>query len=288
MTLFSKFAKLTAAATFLLLIAGGLVTSMDAGLSVPDWPLSYGTLFPPMVGGIRFEHTHRIIAGVVAVLILILAAWLHFTEQRRWVRRLGYAALGGVIAQALLGGATVIYLLPPEISITHACLGQTVFCLVLSIAFVTSRTWDGLRVVATPDTKIARLSAILFGLVFAQLFLGAIVRHTGAAVWLHAGFAFVVATVSGIVLGRVKRAAQHIEPLVKLARFAMIGIGVQMLLGAAVWWFGRPWWLATAHVALGAAILGASCLMAWIAARVHHEEAAAAVARARSPAGARR
>ena len=116
----SQFARLTAAMTFVLLIAGGLVTSTDSGLSVPDWPLSYGGLFPPMVGGIRYEHTHRLIAGTVAILIFVLAARLRRRESRRWVRGLGDAAATAVLAQALLGGLTVIWLLPPAVSVAHA------------------------------------------------------------------------------------------------------------------------------------------------------------------------
>ena len=100
----NRFAWLTACMTLLLLIAGGLVTSTDSGLSVPDWPLSYGQFFPPMVGGILYEHSHRLIAAVVALLIAILAGWLWLKEPRRGVRMLGYAALGAVVAQAILGG----------------------------------------------------------------------------------------------------------------------------------------------------------------------------------------
>ena len=90
-----RFAVFTACCTFLLLIAGALVTSNDAGLSVPDWPLSYGSLLPPMVGGIFYEHGHRMIATLVGILSIVLAVWLWRVESRRWVRWLGVAALGG-------------------------------------------------------------------------------------------------------------------------------------------------------------------------------------------------
>ena len=88
---------MTTVATFVLLVAGSLVTSTDSGLAVPDWPLSYGTWMPPMVGGIRYEHGHRMIAGVVGVMIFVLAGWLWRVEPRGWVRRLGLAAAGAVI-----------------------------------------------------------------------------------------------------------------------------------------------------------------------------------------------
>src|SRR6187455_1295157 len=115
-----RFTKLVAASTLFLIFAGAMVTSTGSGLAVPDWPLSYGMLFPPMVGGIFYEHGHRMIAGGVGILIAILAFWLLRAEPRRWVRRLGVAAGLAVIAQALLGGLTVILLLPDAVSISHA------------------------------------------------------------------------------------------------------------------------------------------------------------------------
>jgi cytochrome c oxidase assembly protein subunit 15 len=176
-----RFSKAVAAATFILIAAGGLVTSTGSGLSVPDWPLSYGQVFPPMVGGIRFEHTHRVIAGFVGLLTLGLMIFLLRHEERRWVRRLGVAAFLAVILQAVLGGLTVIYLLPPAISIFHACLGPTFFCLVASIALFTSSEWRTLRAaVACEDAAaIRRILLLTMGLVYTQLFAGAVVRHTG-------------------------------------------------------------------------------------------------------------
>jgi len=149
-----SFARATAAMTFVLLIAGGLVTSTDSGLSVPDWPLSYGTLFPPMVGGIRYEHTHRLIAGLVALMIAILAAWLWRRERRRWVRRLAAAAAAAVLTQAVLGGLTVLLVLPAPISIAHACLGPLVFCVTVVLAQVMSPGWASRRTPLDDDRHI--------------------------------------------------------------------------------------------------------------------------------------
>ncbi len=137
------FAVLVAASTAVLIFAGGLVTSTGSGLSVPDWPTTYGWFmftFPldKMVGGIRYEHTHRLIASTVGFLIMLLAGWLWKAESRAWVRRLGYTALGAVITQGILGGITVLWYLPDPISIAHAGLAQLVFCLTVSIALVTS------------------------------------------------------------------------------------------------------------------------------------------------------
>src|SRR5262245_62938782 len=142
------FAALVAASTAALIFAGGLVTSTGSGLAVPDWPNTYGWFmwtFPlsKMVGGIFYEHTHRLVASTVGFLIVVLAVWLWRAEPRAWVRRLGFVALGAVVTQGLLGGLTVRYLLPDPISIAHASLAQLVFCLTITISLVTSAGWMG-------------------------------------------------------------------------------------------------------------------------------------------------
>ena len=137
-----RFAVFTAAFAFFVLIAGALVTSNDAGLSVPDWPLSYGSLLPPMVGGIFYEHGHRMVATCLGIFSIVLAAWLWRVESRSWLRWLGIAAVGGVVAQGLLGGITVLFFLPPAVSSAHATLAQIFFCTVVSIAFFTSAWWE--------------------------------------------------------------------------------------------------------------------------------------------------
>src|SRR5438309_6279034 len=98
-----RFLVFTACATFLLIVAGALVTSNDAGLSVPDWPTSFGSLYklPPMVGGVRFEHTHRMIAQAAGLMTIILAIWTWRSEKRRWMRILGWGALATVIGQGI-------------------------------------------------------------------------------------------------------------------------------------------------------------------------------------------
>ncbi len=159
------FAALVAASTALLIFAGGLVTSTGSGLSVPDWPNTYGWFmwaFPmsKMVGGIFYEHTHRLIASTVGFLIVVLAFWLGRAEPRRWVRRLGYLALGAVIAQGILGGITVLWYLPDAISIAHASLAQILFCLTVTIALVVSPGWKrGYRQLPTANSQLPRRSA---------------------------------------------------------------------------------------------------------------------------------
>ena len=176
-----RFATITAFATFLLIIAGGLVTSTGSGLAVPDWPLSYGKLMPPMVGGILYEHSHRMVATFVGLLTTVLAIWVWRKDERRWIRLLALLALLTVILQGVLGGLTVLYLLPTGISVGHATLAQTFFCIVGSIAFFTSRWWLSDHTPLSdmgrrPSTQTLCVAATLA--VYLQLILGALMRHT--------------------------------------------------------------------------------------------------------------
>ena len=180
------YARLVALSTAVLIFAGGLVTSTGSGLSVPDWPNTYGYfmfLFPPdkMVGGIRFEHTHRLIASTVGFLILVLAIWLWRAEPRTWVRRLGYIALAAVITQGILGGITVLWYLPDPISIAHASLAQIVFCLTTAIALFASRGWmDSTTAPSSDDAMLRKLTIVTTGWIYVQILIGATMRHTDA------------------------------------------------------------------------------------------------------------
>lgn len=177
-----RFALFTACSTFLLIIAGGMVTSTGSGLAVPDWPLSYGQVMPPMVGGIFYEHGHRMIATFVGLLTVILAVWLWRAEARRWVRTLGIIAVAAVVLQGALGGLTVIFLLPTPISVSHAALAQSFFCLVSAIALFTSPWWHrasaGLQ--QNADPRLFKIAVALTIVIFVQLILGAVMRHTAS------------------------------------------------------------------------------------------------------------
>lgn len=185
-----RYAILVVAATWFLIFAGGMVTSTGSGLSVPDWPTTYGQnmfMYPPSrwVGGIFYEHGHRLIASAVGLLTIGLWLWLWLREPRRWLAKLGLIALIAVIAQGVLGGLTVRYLLPTPISVSHACLAQTFFCIVISIAVFTSPAWKSSRRMTpggedAPLFQTPRLAVILTLVVFGQLLLGAIMRHTGS------------------------------------------------------------------------------------------------------------
>src|SRR6516164_3037541 len=135
--------------TLLLVVAGGLVTSRDAGLSVPDWPLSYGKLMPKMEGGIFYEHGHRMIATSVGIFTIVSLVWIFRVDGRKWMRTLAVVALTAVIAQGVLGGLTVIMLLPWWISSSHASLAELFFATTVAMAIFTSRWWlEGPRVTA--------------------------------------------------------------------------------------------------------------------------------------------
>jgi len=173
---------LVAALAFLLIVAGGLVTSNNAGLAVPDWPTSFGHLFkiPKMIGGVKFEHGHRMIAEFVGLLTIACAVWTWAVDKRRWMRVLTVGAVLGVVVQGVIGGIGVKQLLPPWISSLHATFGQTMFCALAAIAVFTSRSW-----MEEPAEKISRKDArpllrhcwMLIVFLYLQLILGAAFRH---------------------------------------------------------------------------------------------------------------
>ena len=176
----------TACATFLLIVAGALVTSNDAGLSVPDWPLSYGTWMPDMVGGVVYEHSHRMIAATVVLLTLILNFWLLKVESRQWLRRLGLAALLTLVTQAILGGVTVLFLLPTAISVLHAALAQIFFALMVTLAVATREHWEQSPHFfpwnvgdSSPLARLSRITLLGTYAVFLEGLLGAMLRHLG-------------------------------------------------------------------------------------------------------------
>jgi cytochrome c oxidase assembly protein subunit 15 len=271
------------------------VTSTESGLSVPDWPTTYGQnmfTFPPskMVGGILYEHTHRLIASTVGLLTVILAIWLARREPRRWVRRLGYFALGAVVAQGLLGGLTVLLFLPPAVSVAHACLAQTFFCLTVAIAVVTSRTWRdreprSLRA-AYAASPVARVAAATGAVVFLQLLVGAVMRHTKAGLaipdfplslgrvvppltafpvaihFAHRVGALVVAISVALCVVRAFRSGRR--GVAKTSLWLAALVLSQITLGAATVLTGKDVVLTTAHVATGALLLGSTVAFGFV------------------------
>ncbi len=206
-----RFAVLTASSVFLLIVAGALVTSNEAGLSVPDWPTSFGSLYriPPLIGGVKFEHVHRMLAELIGLLTIGLAVWTQKVDKRRWMRILAWSALGTVIAQGILGGLTVLFYLPPAISTAHATLGQTFFCIMVSMAFFTSKSWVQAPVaVVHPDARprLTTLSLLTVAAVWLQLILGAAFRHSGIRLLPHViGAGVVFCLVNWLAISTLKR-----------------------------------------------------------------------------------
>jgi len=295
-----RFAVATAVATLALIVAGGLVTSTESGLSVPDWPLSYGRLMPPMVGGVFYEHGHRMVATTVGISTVILAVWLARREPRRWVRRLGYLAVATVVAQGVLGGLTVIFLLPTAVSVAHACLAQTFLCLTVTIAVVTSPRWDPRPAAALAPA--ARLALLAAAAVFLQLVIGAVMRHTKAGLaipdfplslgrlvpridsfpvaiaFAHRAWALVVA---GLVF--TAAVAAYRVGLRRSALFLGLLVPVQIALGALTVLSRKNVAITTAHVATGALLLGTSIALALSGmTRIRREERAEAFVETRA------
>jgi heme a synthase len=296
------FARITAASTFFLIFVGGLVTSTGSSLSVPDWPLSYGQLFPPMVGGIFYEHGHRMVAGTVAILTAALAFWTWRQEPRRPVRRLAAVALGAILLQAILGGVTVLLRLPTVVSVSHAALAQAFFCLVVALALTTSRGWLDPMAWSAPDAGLHRLAVATTAAVYLQLLLGAVVRHTGAGLaipdfplaygalvppldsfpvaihFAHRVGALVVAALALATSARIARAHEDDDLLRRPALLLAALVGCQILLGGSIVWTRKAVLPTTAHVAVGAAILATSLVIALRTARRGKAVAARAVA----------
>lgn len=233
-----RFAVFTACCTFLLIIAGALVTSNQAGLSVPDWPLAYGTVFPPMVGGIRWEWSHRLAAGSVSVLTLILAAWMWFRESRPWVRILGVCAFLLIIAQAILGRFTVKTFLDPPVSAAHATLAELFFITIVSLAVFTGKWWTG-DVPQLHDDESPQLRTLAIWtscLILVQIILGAAFRHNAFGIIPHLiGAAVVTFMVFWTVLAAATR-FRKTKDLRSAARYLEILLGVQLALGGVAYW----------------------------------------------------
>ena len=295
----------TAVCTFLLLIAGSLVTSNDAGLSVPDWPLSYGSLTPPMVGGIFYEHGHRMIASFVGLLSIVLAVWLWRVASRgpaaqRWLRWLGVAALGAIVAQGFLGGLTVLFFLPPWVSSAHATLAQIFFSTVASIALFTGAWWEREPVLWRSDfgnPSLHGLSVATVAAVFVQLILGAAFRHKAFGIIPHLAGSVVVTGLIFWLAGALKRRFPGVPELRSAARGLHTLIGLQLLLGAAAYWsrlyaasFPQPIpvmvGLTVAHVVTGALVLVSTVLVTLICYRLVRPAGAPIVAPVARPTAA--
>jgi cytochrome c oxidase assembly protein subunit 15 len=287
-----RFAKFLAACTVLLILAGSLVTSHDAGLSVPDWPTSYGwnmfTVPPSMwVANIFYEHGHRLIASSVGFLTIIMTVWLWLAEPRRWMRWLGVAALGAVIAQGLLGGLTVKYFLPPSVSTAHAGLAEIFFCMTVAIALFTSPGWVSPPAGFQPidDERLRKLATATTVCIYIQILIGATMRHTGAGLaipdfplmfghlipdhWdariaIHFAHRVGALVVAGMIVTTAldiwRRHTERVE-LAQPALLLIILVVIQATLGAVTVLSRRQPWINSLHVVGGALVLTTSLVI---------------------------
>jgi len=255
------------------------VTSNDAGLSVPDWPTSFGSLYklPRMVGGVKFEHGHRMVAEFIGLLTIILAIWTWRVDRRGWVRKLGMAALATVIAQGVLGGITVLYYLPPAVSTAHAILAQTFFCLVVVMALVTGRGWTEApqgELAESHRLRLTTLATLAAASVYVQLILGAGFRHSGIKLLPHLISAVVVTTLVLWTITRVLTSYGSVAALRRPAVVLMALLVTQLGLGFAAYLTRVQWGQnavqpempmvvsTVAHVAVGALVLASSVVLA--------------------------
>jgi cytochrome c oxidase assembly protein subunit 15 len=285
-----RYARVLAAATFLLIVAGGMVTSTNSGLSVPDWPTTYGRqmfAYPisQMKGGIFYEHGHRLIATTVGMLTIGLVLFLWRAEPRAWVRRLGWLALGAVIAQGVLGGLTVLLMLPDSISISHAGLAQIFFALTVTVALVTSPTWRQPAAAPVEDAPLRRRMLLLTAVIYAQILLGATMRHTGAGLAIPTfplAFGHVLPPIwtPPIAIHFAHRVGALVVTVIAIANIAAIVaryggrrdvtrpawllaalIATQVTLGAWVVLSGKQPLINTLHVATGALVFVTSLVL---------------------------
>ena len=300
-----RFTKFTSFATLFLIFVGGLVKSTESGLAVPDWPLSYGSFFPPMVGGVFYEHSHRMVATFVGLLTLIQTVWIWRVEPRRWVKTLSLAALAAVILQGVLGGLTVLFFLPVPISVAHGMLAQTFFLITIMIAYSQSIERATRNSFYQINSKIIQRAVILLFAVYIQLILGAVMRHTesGLAIpdfpkmggawlpqfnetmlntinlwrfernldfvtlnqvvyhFLHRFWACVVLIIV-VILNAAAFKRVKVEP-VALSTLSVLTITIlfQIFLGIATVLSVKEVYTTTAHVTVGAAILGLTFLL---------------------------
>jgi heme a synthase len=272
------FAVFVACATFLLIIAGALVTSNDAGLSIPDWPTSFHSFkVPSLTGGIRYEWGHRAIAGSIICLTVSIAVWTWITDRRRWMKWLGVAALSTILAQAVLGGLTVLLLQPPWVSSAHAAVGQTFFCIAVCIAMFTGRKWVEEEVRVEYDLhrpSLYTLTLLSIFMLYVQLILGAMFRHHGMSWWPHVVNAVLV---SAVLAWTSIRALSHYSKVGAVRRpaitmlsllIAQLCLGFTAFITRVAWGHDAvqpelPMVVSTvAHVVVGALLLATAIVLA--------------------------
>ncbi len=286
------FAWLTSLWALLVIFWGGMVSSTGSGMAVPDWPTSFGVWNPKMEGGVFYEHGHRMVAGLLGALILLLSLWLAAIEKRARVRWVAWTALILVFVQALLGGLTVLIgtwretlTTHPAVSALHATLAQVVFALLVAIAVLTSKGWVSHLQEAEDQERPGRMARWFLGLLMLQIILGAVMRqnHAGLIIadfplnngrlipefvsWLvgvnfaHRVGAFILLSL-GLTLAFKVLALQKSSWYRRPAWGLLLALLIQFSLGAFTVWTARLPWVASAHVLGGSATLAFGLLLA--------------------------
>jgi len=265
-------------ATLIVIVAGALVTSEGAGLSVPDLPTSYGHLLrlPPWVGGIVYEHSHRMIAWFTGLCTMAIGFWTWFVDRRRWMNVLAFCALGTIILQGILGGVTVLHFLPPAISSAHATVAQTFFCIAVAIAVFTGRKWveevpQPLFDYGQPKLLVLCLCSIV--VLYVQLIFGAMFRHHGMSWWPHVMNAFSVTLMLTLTGIRALIQFPQVEGIRRPAVSMLFLLVTQVFLGFAAFLTRVAWgpenavpqlamlFSTVAHVAVGALLLAVTAVL---------------------------
>jgi cytochrome c oxidase assembly protein subunit 15 len=259
-----------------LLFIGGLVTSKGAGLAVPDWPTTFGYnmfLYPwsKMVGNIFYEHSHRLVASLVGLLTIGLALIFWLREERSWLRWLGLGALALVIIQGVIGGLRVV-LLENMLAIVHGATAQAFFALTVCMAVFTSKEWSAPVDAPVGDGgRLRRLCLATTGMIYTQIVLGAVVRHSGERIDAHVGIAALLALHVILVLARVSRNHAHTTSLTRPALILFALLVLQVVLGGVSYFakytsalrlgLDAVVWLTTSHLAVGALMLAAAVVL---------------------------
>ncbi len=239
-----RVAVFAAVFTWPLIFVGGLVTTYRVGMAVPDWPTTFGMnmflyRFWESAWGVFIEHGHRLYGAAVGLATIVLVAWLLAAERRRWLQAVGGIALLAVIGQGVLGGYRV-RLNSATLAAVHGCTAQAYFALMVALAVLTGRDWSAERAIhRTPDHDyLRRRAAVTLSLIYAQVVVGAWLRHYGsmAALILHALLAAAVCAHAALLAWRVKRSRAEVPALLPSAQAMAALVVLQVALGVAAWW----------------------------------------------------
>ena len=287
---------------FVLICLGAFTTSINAGMIFPDWPLSDGSLNPAgwLTNISEFaEHSHRLTAGVMSLLTIALAVWLWRREARAWLRKLAWFAVGLVLAQAVVGGLRVLLdrlqvaMVDTSagrlFAMLHACLAQAFLCVLVAIALACARGWVEGKSRAAFTAGTRRLGVACCALLFLQLAVAAVMRHSFAGLaiptfpwsgpghsllpplwnfrvglnFAHRVMALVITVALVALAGKIYAEGAATATVRSVASGLMALLALQIFLGASIIWTQREPLFTTAHVIVGAATLATTFGLTW-------------------------